>query len=289
METTRTGSFAGAMTSPTSHSRPVTFPPAALQALRCPHCSAGLAVHSRALRCPTGHSFDVARQGYVNLLGAGGGDSTEMVAARSEFLAAGHYAPLASAIASAAASPGLIVDAGTGPGYYLASVLASGGTGLGLDVSPAALRRAARAHSSLGAVVWDLWKPWPLASGSADVILNVFAPRNPAESARVLRPGGRLVVVTPAPSHLAELREQVEMLAVDDDKLARLDSSLAPLFTVSSRSDCTVPLVLPPADVRRVVHMGPNAYHVPASALSSITAPLAVTASFVVSVYRGEP
>jgi 23S rRNA (guanine745-N1)-methyltransferase len=137
--------------------------------------------------------------------------------------------------------------------------------------------------------VWDLWKPWPLASGSADVILNVFAPRNPAESARVLRPGGRLVVVTPAPSHLAELREQVEMLAVDDDKLARLDSSLAPLFTVSSRSDCTVPLVLPPADVRRVVHMGPNAYHVPASALSSITAPLAVTASFVVSVYRGEP
>ncbi|CAM3775416.1 putative RNA methyltransferase [Kibdelosporangium persicum] len=275
--------------------KPVGFPPVALGALWCPHCQSPFTQEGRALRCATGHSFDLAKQGYVNLLGSGVGDTKEMVAARDEFLAAGHYAPLARLVAHEAARDlrrnALVVDAGTGTGYYLAATLARApaASGLGMDTSTAALRRAARAHPGIGAVAWDLWKPWPLRAGSADVIMNIFAPRNLAECHRILRPDGTLVVVTPDSMHLSELRTYMDMLEVDADKLTRLDSSLQSQFSLTGRHDCEIELTLDPPDVHRVVHMGPNAYHVPPAALAAIRRTLTVTAAFVVSVYRREP
>ena len=265
----------------------MTFTPSAVRALRCPICQARFELTGGALRCAERHSYDLAKQGYVNLLGAGTGDNKDMVTARSEFLAAGHYRPLADLIASRVPAHGLIVDAGTGTGYYLAAALEkSEAVGLGLDTSTAALRRAARAHPDIAAVVWDLWRPWPVESGAADVILNIFAPRNPAECARVLRPGGTLLVVTPTSEHLAELRAHVGILAVEEDKLVRLDLALSPYFSPASRDGLTVALDLSPDDVRRVVHMGPNAYHADAAELAAITDSVAVTASFVLSAYR---
>src|SRR5437764_13568006 len=110
---------------------------------------------------------------------------------------------------------GLIVDAGAGTGYFLAHVLdaAPDATGLALDVSAVALRRAARAHPRLGAAMWNLWEPWPVGDEVASVLLNVFASRNGPEFHRVLRPGGLLTVAAPAPDHLRELGYLV--LAVD--------------------------------------------------------------------------
>jgi 23S rRNA (guanine745-N1)-methyltransferase len=268
---------------------PVTFPRVALAAVRCPVCGGAFTQQDRVLLCPAGHSFDLARQGYVNLLGSGVGDGKEMVAARAEFLAAGHYAPLASLVASEAARDlprdALVIDAGCGTGYYLASVLsrAPATTGLGMDTSTFALRRAARA--GIGAVVWDIWQPWPVASGSAAVILNIFAPRNPAECHRVLRPSGTLLVVTPASSHLAELRRYVDMLAIEEDKLGRLDSSLSD-FVLARRHDCEIELTLSAEDIHRIIHMGPNAHHVKSL---SVPESVTVTAAFVLSVFRRSP
>ncbi|HKN97561.1 MAG TPA: rRNA (guanine-N1)-methyltransferase, partial [Pseudonocardiaceae bacterium] len=161
-------------------------PERVVTALACPVCAAGLTRYGGALRCARGHSFDIARQGYVNLLAgtgsahAGTADTAAMVADRADFLAAGHYAPLAALVAQRVGAPdGLVVEAGAGTGYYLAAVLdrAPDAVGLALDVSPAALRRAARAHDRLGAVGWDVWRPWPVRDGVADVVLDVFAPR----------------------------------------------------------------------------------------------------------------
>lgn len=267
---------------------PVTFPRVALAALRCPVCRTPFAIAGRALRCASGHSFDIARQGYVNLVGSAAGDGKEMVAARAEFLESGHFSPLAALVTSEATRDlrrdGLVVDAGTGTGYYLAAVLsrAPAATGLGMDTSTFALRRAAKAHAGIGAVAWDLWQPWPVASGSADVIMNVFAPRNPGEYYRVLRPGGMLLVVTPSSSHLAELRQYVDMLGIEEDKLGRLDSSLRD-FILARRHDCEIELTLSPQDAHRIIHMGPNAHHVTTLTLQG---PVTVTAAFVVSVYR---
>ncbi|GAA4662399.1 MULTISPECIES: putative RNA methyltransferase [Amycolatopsis] len=276
----------------------MTLPAPVVAALRCSVCGDPVELTGRALRCARAHAFDLAKQGYVNLLHAkvpsGTADTAEMVAARVEFLGAGHYAGLADALARRAAElrPELVVDAGAGTGYHLARVLdeVSGAHGLALDVSALALRRAARAHERIGAAVWNLWEPWPVASGSAELVLNVFAPRNGAEFARVLRPGGRLLVVSPQPAHLRELASVADLLEVDGRKEERLDAALAGHFAPVSRTEHTERLTLSPVDVRRAVLMGPNAHHPERlTRLGDVTEPLDVTASFLLSEYRRLP
>jgi 23S rRNA (guanine745-N1)-methyltransferase len=259
----------------------VSPPEPVVDVLLCPVCRELLTRSGGALRCPAGHAFDIARQGYVNLLGRADGDTAAMVADRAAFLAAGHYAPLARTLADRAAdcAPGLVVDAGAGTGYYLNAVLARGGFGLALDASPLALRRAARAHERIGAAVWDVWRPWPVRDGAAAVVLNVFAPRNGPEFHRVLRPDGTLLVVTPTREHLAELG--AALLSVDPRKPARLAETLARFDRVTSEV-LSYPMTLSATDVRRAIGMGPAAHHDPVA----IDGGREVTASFLVSAYR---
>ena len=207
--------------------------------LRCPHCRAdlGLGDSGRAVSCPNRHSFDTARQGYLNLLpgdaGTGTGDNAAMVAARGTFLGAGHYDEIMDAVAAAAVPriDGCCIELGAGTGHYLARVLdaAPHRTGLALDLSVHAARRAARAHPRMGAVVCDAWTALPVRSCVAAVVLSVFAPRNGPEIARVLRPGGALVVVTPTAAHLAELVNALGLISVDERKQQRLERPARPV------------------------------------------------------------
>ena len=266
--------------------------------LTCPICRFPLRREGRALRCPDRHAFDIARQGYVNL--ATGrpltGDTAQMVAERDAFLAAGHYRALADRVAEHAArlmprSGGLLVDAGGGTGYYLAHLLERlpDARGLVIDSSVPALRRAARAHPLAGAIGWDVRERWPIADAAADLVLDVFAPRNAEEFHRVLRPDGVLVVVTPAVGHLAEVRSVARLLDVDARKPERLDRTLSPWFTTLDRDELVVRLHLDEQDVRRLVSMGPSAHHrdagAPPLSLGGRGA-LDVTAAFVVTIHR---
>jgi 23S rRNA (guanine745-N1)-methyltransferase len=261
--------------------------------LACPLCGQNLTPHEGTLRCPEAHTYDVARQGYVNLLSGGAqtgtADTAEMVRARADFLAAGHYAPLAEAIARTAArlSPKAILDAGTGTGYYLAAVLDALPTaiGLGLDLSKYALRRAARAHERAAAAVWDVWQPLPVRSAAVDLVLNVFAPRNAPEFARVLRPDGALLVVTPTPAHLCELRAKAGTLEVDAAKEERLDRTLSGHFEPAHTELLEYPLTLSAAEATDAVAMGPSAHHAP----RALEGDQQVTASFRLSLYRPAP
>src|SRR5689334_4532756 len=173
--------------------------------LRCPVCGAGLAPDGPALRCPSGHRFDAARQGYVDLTAGRrtpAGDTVEMISARASLLGAGHFRVLAEALVAALGDqpPGLVVDVGAGTGHYLAAVLAARAhdAGLAVDVSKPALRRAAKAHPRLGAVRADVWRGLPVADAAATAVIDMFAPRSGAEFWRILRPDGVLVVATPA-------------------------------------------------------------------------------------------
>ncbi|MFJ4186031.1 putative RNA methyltransferase [Kitasatospora sp. NPDC089509] len=269
--------------------------------LACPHCAQDLTRHERSLRCPAGHSFDLAKQGYVSLLAGdahtGTGDTAEMVAARADFLAAGHYRPIADALAEAAAAAGadpegLVADLGAGTGHYLAHVLEAlpGRVGAALDISKYALRRAAKAHPRIGAVVCDAWRPLPLRDASTDLMLNVFAPRNGPEIRRVLRPGGTLLLVSPTARHLRELVSALGLLSVDEDKQRRIDEKLGPYLTPVDQRSVEFTLRLSAQDVRTVVGMGPSAWHTDpdrlAAALAELPEPVEVTASVTVAGYR---
>ncbi|MEU8072485.1 putative RNA methyltransferase [Micromonospora sp. NPDC049151] len=276
-----------------------------LDRLRCPVCAEPLtettAGTARALRCPRGHSFDMARQGYVNLLAGRTphtGDSAEMVAARAGFLAAGHYDTVAAALATTAVRVAgvepypLVVDAGAGTGHYLAAVLAAlpDAAGLALDVSKPALRRAAKAHPRAAAALADTWQRLPLADRSTAVLLNVFAPRNGPEFHRVLDPGGALLVVTPAADHLTELVDALDLLRVDPDKAERVAGSLGARFTEESATGHRTRLALTRAEVATLVGMGPSAWHADpqrlAARIAALPEPVPVTLSVRLTVHR---
>jgi 23S rRNA (guanine745-N1)-methyltransferase len=241
-----------------------------LEYLRCPHCAAELALSGALVRCATGHSFDVARQGYVSLLtGAarpGSGDTAAMIAARKAFLAAGHFDPLAAALvehARGAPAGGCVLDLGAGTGVQLAAVLDAlpGRHGVALDVSRHALRRAARAHPRIGAVGCDIWGELPVRSAAAALVLNVFAPRNGEEIARVMAGDGLVVVVTPTRRHLEELIGPLGLLSVDPAKDERLARELGGQLEIVARKEREWRMTLGPRELEALVMMGPSAFH----------------------------
>ncbi|MCL1840832.1 MAG: SAM-dependent methyltransferase [Propionibacteriaceae bacterium] len=258
---------------------------AALPLLACPHCHGPLRREQSALACPAGHRFDIARAGYVNLLGhaaPANADTPAMVAARERFLGAGAYDPIADAVAAVLARvlpprDAAIAEFGAGPGFYLAAVRAAAPphtTALATDISPAAARRAA--GRGLASVVADTWAGLPVADACLDGVCCVFAPRNPAELARVVRPGGTVVLVTPARDHLVELRERLGLLAVRPDAGPAAWQALRGAgFDVDVARPITYALRVEPAQARDLVEMGPNAHH----AHGSADEPLTVTVS----------
>lgn len=185
----------------------------------CPICGEALAREEKRYACPAGHSFDLAREGYVNLLPANRqhsktpGDDGDMTAARTRFLDGGWYAPLRSALcelAEKALPPGgSLLDAGCGEGWYTSAltemVKKKGGWAAGVDLSKPAVKKAARRCPDAEIAVASVYH-LPLVDSSVDVLVDCFSPLAGSEFARVLRPGGVFLYVVPGPRHLWELK-----------------------------------------------------------------------------------
>lgn len=187
----------------------------------CPLCGAPLKEEQNRWYCPKGHSYDKARSGYVNLLLAGGkhaklpGDNKMMVASRQAFLNKGYYRPMADVLCETAAKylpeGGVLLDAGCGEGYYtalMAKKLEAEGKPAevyGVDISKFALDKAARRRKDIRFAAASVFH-MPMTDDSVDLMTEVFAPYCGEEFARILRPGGIMLLVIPAKLHLWELK-----------------------------------------------------------------------------------
>jgi len=236
--------------------------------LRCPNCFAPLEPTGElTIGCALGHRFDVNKRGYVTLVNARSitsGDTAQMLDDRAALLGSGAYAPVVDALLGLLPRDAeRVVDAGCGTGYYLMQALQArtAASGLALDRSTAAVRLATRSSERISGLVADTWAPLPIRDATADVIFNIFAPRNPAEFQRILRPGGVVIVVVPRANHLEELREAVPMLSVPANKAEHLEQQLADRFRLEGHSSVVYPLSLAAGQAELLREMGPSAHH----------------------------
>lgn len=178
----------------------------------CPVCKSKLFALLSQLKCLKGHSFDIAKQGYVNLLldntqNKRHGDDKLMVKARTEFLQKGYYEPLKNALCEVVGSGHKILDSGCGEGYYT-EALALNNAVCGIDISKDALKIAAKRCDNVSFAVASICDI-PLGDGSIDTIVNVFAPDSHDEFNRILQDNGRLIAVVPMECHLYGLKSAI--------------------------------------------------------------------------------
>ncbi|MDQ6700331.1 MAG: methyltransferase domain-containing protein [Acidobacteriota bacterium] len=196
----------------------------------------------RRLLCPRGHSFDVARSGYINLLqpqqrrSREPGDSAAAVSARRRLHDLGVTQPLLQSIAEImAASPSdIVLDAGCGDGFYLGALARQTGFNAhGVDISIRAVDAAARRYPGCEWIVANADRFVPYAERSFSIVMSITARMNAGEFRRLLREGGRLLVAVPAPEDLIELR------GAGRDRVARTIETFAEGFTLIDRRRAT--------------------------------------------------
>lgn len=183
--------------------------------LLCPACRAPLTKGEKSFSCPKGHSFDIAKQGYVNLLLGGGkqhGDNALMIKARGRFLSGGYYSPLANALTEAVSSrlkhDSALLDIGCGEGYYTAALreaLGKGGKIYAFDISKDALKATAARHPNATLFVASAYSV-PIADESMDGVCLFFSPYAREEILRVLKKGGFFFMAIPDERHLLGLK-----------------------------------------------------------------------------------
>lgn len=209
-------------------------------------CTLPLTRHDRTFICGAGHSYDIARSGYVNLLqpqdrrSRVAGDPRSAVDARESLLAAGVGRTLIEAIATRVSALELgaapvIVDLGCGSGDALDAVTETR-TGIGIDLSTIAIDRAARRFPRRTWIVANADRRLPLLDHRVDLVMSINGRRNPTEAARILGTGGFHLVVVPAADDLIELRELVQGTRLERERAESVLDAHGPLFQVVERA-----------------------------------------------------
>ncbi len=266
----------------------------------CPICGGPLEWEPGRYVCPSRHSFDLAREGYVNLLPANRqhskapGDDKEMAAARTRFLEGGWYSPLrdklTALVRDLAPEGAALLDAGCGEGWYTASLTQAigekGGRAAGVDLSKPAVKKAARRCSAAEVAVASVYH-LPLPDASVDVLVNCFSPLAIGEFCRVVKPGGWFLYVVPGPRHLWELKEVLYDNPYENEEKAEE----YPGFSLKSVEPVeTVFTLTQPEDIAALFHMTPYTWKTPRDGAARLAALdcLSVTAQFRIHIFQKE-
>lgn len=262
----------------------------------CPVCGGAMVREERCCRCENGHSFDIAKEGYVNLLPANRqhskapGDDKEMAAARTRFLEGGWYEPLreklCNLVEELAPSAPVLLDAGCGEGWYTQALAqaaaAKGGRTAGIDLSKPSVKRAARRCPAGEFAVGTVYH-LPVAENSVDVLVDCFSPLAAEEFARVVRPGGFFLYVVPGPRHLWELKEVLYEAPYENEE--RREEY--PGFRWRDAAAVETVFTLPDGEaVRDLFHMTPYFWKTPRAGAARLAEleKLTVTAQFRVHI-----
>jgi len=248
------------------------------QHLLCPLCKKPLtcAAESKSFLCERNHTFDIAKQGYVNLLpvqqkrSKQPGDSKEMVLARKHFLELGYYQPLADALyqqtlksMSHSNQPALVLDAGCGEGYYTKQLhqrlhaQSHKINTYAFDISKPAITEAAKCSAEISWFVSTI-KDVPLAPRSVDVLISVFSPLQTAHFQQLLSPNGTLITLSAGSNHLQQLKELIytDVSTYDPDKAIK---QLQPNFRLEKRQALQYTLSLTkPSHINALLSMTPH-------------------------------
>ena len=262
--------------------------------LRCPNCGNALEKQEKAYICPKGHSFDIARQGYVNLLtvqqkhSLNPGDTREQVLSRRAFLEEGYYAPICGALIEEAKNLGIsgpVLDIGCGEGYYSSRLAEALDAELvGLDISKEAVRCAAAKYKGptwLTATAAHI----PVEEESAQLVTSLFALTLPEEFKRVLRKDGYYFQVLAAQDHLLGLKSIIypELKFKDKDTVPSL-----PGFELVKSVPIRFTFTVEGQQVQNLFSMTPHVFRIGKEGAENLrkTETLTDTASCVLNVYR---
>lgn len=262
--------------------------------LICPLCGCVLSVGEGSAVCKNRHSFDIARQGYLNLLpvqqkrSVNPGDTRQQVLARREFLEKGFYRPIVDTLIAAAREEqafGPILDAGCGEGYYSARLADALGAPLtGIDISKEAVRCAAAKYKQaqwLCATAAHL----PVADGSVGLLTSLFAVTLPAEFHRVLAPGGLFLQVLAAEDHLLGLKS---VIYPELKRKVKDSSPQLPGFSLLRSIPIRFSFTAEGQQVQNLLSMTPHAHRITKEGARRLaeTPVLTDTASCILNIYR---
>lgn len=268
---------------------------------KCPACNASLIDTQNGWRCDNNHSYDRAKEGYVNLLLAqhkrskDPGDNKDMINARRAFLDEGHYHPLASHIAQVITNNCKnktlhIFDAGCGEGYYLSKIVDAVGQnaqveGAGIDISKVAIQKAAKRYKKQKFAVASCFQI-PIDDEWSNAVIQVFAPSLDEEIHRILQPGGLWLQVNPGAEHLKQIKEMV----YDKPQAYQQRSDVPEGFGVHSQQQVTFDFSLSTAQSRlNLLKMTPFYWSTPEDKCQRILTDLVdVRADFDVRVLQKE-
>ncbi|EMV0604458.1 methyltransferase domain-containing protein [Acinetobacter baumannii] len=264
------------------------------QNLMCPVCRQRLELVSKTWRCEQGHSYDIAKQGYVNLHvvqhkhSKNPGDTPESVDARCAFLQGGYYQPLQQAVVHLLKDlkAKMVLDIGCGEGYYTSAMQQVVEQCIGVDIAKNAVQRAAKLNDKVTWVV-GTGATLPVIDQSMDVCTSLFSPIPQTEILRVLKDDGYLIVVTPATDHLYAMREAL-FEQVNPHTPQKFVEQLQDLFELKEQQVIDAPLVLDQQALKNLIAMTPYAYKASPERRMQLEqkAHLQVTASFQIYLFQ---